>query len=317
MRRVGIVCMTRYKNDIIYCVDDNTFLAHSLGTISYLKDKNYNFKILLGNAVTNSYRNILEEMNFSFWEDTSDLGHSNLVFGQWGPACMKDKNQLNYLMHNQIFDSSRKFYLPHGLEIKKRKLKLGWRGRVKEILNMNYSEYQNSSYFFDTSMHAQRMKKYEKKLGTKILKNTTFFSKYTPSIMRAVLTVKHETHKELCFLPKIEHVGRTKFHSLLLSLYEKNYDFIIHPREVKEQKLILRELNINYTCDLGVLDIFGCKSVYDFGTSVSAITKLIDKPLILENHSNHELIFDSHHWMDFLKEKEEFVDLEYEIQKYL
>ena len=304
------------KADICFCVEDNTFFAHSLGCIMHLKAKNYNIDLILGEKIGSKQVEILEEISVRTVKTKNYSAAARVVIGQWGPAKRK-LNQLNYLMHLPLFSESKKFYLPHGLEIKNRKLQLSPSGLLKDFLGLNYCEYLDSNYYFDTLMHADRMMRYRKYLGSRVLKSPTFFSIHTPEIAKIIKKLRKPYFESLYFLPKIEHIGTDKFVKLVSNLSQSQDTFVVHPREYKKQALLLSERNIKFTKNIDVLDIFNCQSVTDFGTSISAVAKLLGKRLNLKNLSDYDLIFETKYWEIFNKNPENFQELENDLQKYL
>ena len=78
--------MKKNKPDISFCIDDNTFFAHSLGCVMHLKAQSYNLDVILGENIDDRQVEILEEIGVSARKIENYCSAAKVVIGQWGPA---------------------------------------------------------------------------------------------------------------------------------------------------------------------------------------------------------------------------------------
>lgn len=296
---------------LLILIEDEIFLAHSIGLLLNLKNVQDDFLVVLPKRLIESHKLLLCGLNLDKYFhklETVEAIFAETIISQWGSP-LKKRVQKNWLMHLDKFEANKIVMIPHGLEIKNQVLLHDWKKKIRSLLKPSYSEYSNINYFFDSDFHFSRYKdiKYFKK---NILKNPTFHSIYTPEITECVKNIRGVAYDNLVFCPKIKHVGYDNFIFIVKDAIINNYSLRLHPRETDLQKSIIdyNKLKPLIISQFSPIDILQLAKVYDYGTSVSALAKLVNIDVSLTNLTASDTIFEWSGWETFRKMPEDFLE---------
>ncbi len=285
--------MNKYK--FLILIDDSVFLQHIIGLIVILCDKGITPSLLIDNAVDKNlaaYKLIIamhkggeiKIIPFNFDDHSKSTLQFDYIITQWGPpkSIGRSFSQIkrNKLLHSLPITGGRIIPFPHGFEIKDIGLTISWKARLRSLLwdfSLNpfkdYSRYYHR-YFFETSFHRSRYKRYmDEKFGTVIgfpTFNPYCLDKIKDRLLNYGVRVKPLLGNVLV-MPKFKHIGGKRINTL----NDVNY-VIPHPREYDPQYnfLAAKFPQINIIKSLDFFSLGDCCHVIDFGTSVSILGKL-------------------------------------------
>ena len=298
------------KRSIAILIDDDVFLQHILGLVFALIDEGYNPHVITSDSITTSLTaiRILKcldadgsiKLAVAHRDTFASVNYYDLLVSQWGPPpnhFRRLKHAKNTLLHSFRWKYKEIFAFPHGFEIKCQSIQVSRMSVIRSIL-INFSsnpfeDYNNfyTKYFFETSEHEKR---YSNFLSNNIKRTIGFvtFNQLSIERIRRYINDKHievfNYPDNILIMPKLIHVN-----DAINNL--RNFDGLIflHPREFRKQKILFKEegtVRVSDTC----LDYFALQernTVYDFGTSVCLLAKVMGSKVIFENKLKTDLIY--------------------------
>lgn len=297
---------------ILILIEDEIFFSNIFGILIELKIQNADFLIIIKPSILRDHLNLFEEFSLLNFVINPCQIHATYMISQWGSP-NKKAGQKNWLMHTGMFKASKILMVPHGLEIKNAALRFTWTNKISTLIKKPYSEYQNITYYFDSEFHYQRYLDVPY-FDPIVLKNPTFHSKHTQKIKEFMKSHGPKFSEPIMFCPKISHVGKDCFLSILSKAAETAALVRLHPREIVAQTNLAKQFKLRNISDFKPIHLFNAEKIYDYGTSMSAFACLLGINCTLENKTGVDLIFDWSGWSAFKHKSENFCQFNVKIK---
>lgn len=298
------------KRSVAILIDDDVFLQHILGLVFALVDHGYNPNVIISDRITTSLTamrilNSLDadgsiKLTIALRKTFTPARHYDLLVSQWGPPrthFRRLKHAKNTLLHSFRWKYEEIFAFPHGFEIKYQIIQVSRMSVIRSMLiNFSSNPFEDynkfyTKYFFETREHENR---YAKFLSNNI-KRTIGFVTFNHLTVGRIRNYINENQIEainytdnILIMPKLKHVDES-----IDDLKDFDGLIFLHPREIRQQQILFKEkgsTRVSDTC----LDYFALRernTVYDYGTSVCLLAKVMGSKVIFENKLKTDLIY--------------------------